>query len=69
MVDVARVILLHQNGLDPRSTAFRALKADHRLIDRDDSLGFSHRQNRGKSWPVTEKLIAERTGKSCSKRP
>ena len=60
VADVARVILLHQHGVDPRSAGFHDLKADRRLIYRDHSLGFSDQANRERSWAISDKLIAER---------
>ena len=62
VADVARVILLHQNGLDPRSAGFHDLKADRRLIFRDHSLGFSDQKSREKSWAICDKLIANDAG-------
>ncbi len=59
VADVARVVLLHQNGIDPRSAGFHDLKADRRLIFRDHSLGFSDQKSREKSWGICDKLIAK----------
>ena len=61
VADVARVILLHQHGVDPRSAGFHDLKADRRLIYRDHSLGFSDQANRERSWAISDKLLAEKT--------
>lgn len=66
VADVARVILLHQKGVDPRSAGFLHLKADRRLIYRDHSLGFSDQKSRERSWRVTAELIAEKTENQVS---
>ena len=67
VADVARVVLLHQMGLDPRSAGFHNLKADRRLIYRDHSLGFSDQGCREKSWQISEEMIAERTNNQVFK--
>ena len=67
VADVARVILLHQKGLDPRSAGFCDLKADRRLIYRAHSLGFADQKSREKSWEIAEKLIAKNAGNEVSK--
>ena len=69
VADVARVILLHQKGLDPRSAGFCDLKADRRLIYRAHSLGFADQKSREKSWEIADEMIAKNAGNEVVKDP
>lgn len=44
--DVAMALLLHHNGIDPRSVGYVELQADPLMLFRDHSLGFADNQER-----------------------
>ena len=69
VADVARVILLYQKGLDPRSAGFCDLKADRCLIFCAYSLGFADQKSRAQSWGIAEKMIAKNAGNEVVKDP
>lgn len=69
VADVARVILLAQSGLDPRSAGFQNLIADRWLIYRDSSLGFSDQKRREESWRMAEQLLAVGAGQQVGEKP
>ena len=63
---MARVILLHHKGVDPRLAGHHMLQADRLLVFRDHSLGFPDQKSREASWQISEEWLQSDVGDDVS---
>lgn len=66
VADVARVILLHHKGIDPRLAGHHVLQADRLLVFCDHSLGFPDQKSREASWQISEEWLQSDVGDDVS---